>query len=408
MNEFKITRKQIIFGVLGLIGLIVLLTTNPFGYNSATTRTVVTTYSGEQFVKFTPGPFWSGFFAKEQVWPNQVGVAYTEGTADYDLIDNTIEMGIASVQFSDGTQAAVQGIAQYILPINEKEMVEINNAHVNIEGLVKRRLVPYTKECLGASSQLMTSEMHYSGGKAQMTQDYLNQLQNGSYLLSVKQVNVVDSVDHGQKTMYQVQIQKDKDGQPKRKFSSISAYGITVGDAQITSTDYEAKVDSMLAKKIEASTAASVSKQRLMTAQQQAMTAEAEGRRTLVTIEYEQKQEQTKQIVAAQTEVEKSKQYLIQQDIDLQASVKESQKIKNYADANAYERAKAINADNGLQQKLDVWLAERKAAWAAFGEYKGNIVPTYVSGGSSVNGADWMQATGMRAMQQLNLDGKVK
>lgn len=399
------SRKLIIRGAIAIIAIILFTIINPLGYNDATERTVVTTYSGTQFVKFNAGPFWEGFFAKTQVWPNQVGIAYTEEVSDFSLNDNTIEMGIASVQFSDGTKADVKGIAQFILPTNEKEMIEMNNAHVNIEGLVKRRLVPYTKECLGASSQLMTSEMHYSGGKAQMTQDYLNQLQNGSYLLSVKQVNVVDSVDHGQKTMYQVQIQRDKDGQPKRKFSSISVYGITVGDAQITDTDYESKVDSMLAKKIEASTAASVSKQRLMTAQQQAMTAEAEGKKKLVEIEYAQKQEQTVAVVKAQTQVETSKQYLLQQEIDLQSSVKESQKIKNYADANAYEKAKSINADNGLAQKLDVY-KEVQGYWAdALGKYTGNIVPVYQSGGASGNGAiNFMDIMGAKAAKDLSLD----
>lgn len=405
----KLSGKQIVGLIVLGVAIITLLFTNPFGYNAATTRTVVTQFGGHQFVKFEAGPFYAGFFAKEGTWPNQIGIAYGAEEANYTLRDNTVEMGMTSIQFSDGTSANVQGIAQYILPTSEKEMIEMANAHVNIEGLVKRRLVPYTKECLGASAQLMTSEMHYSGGKAQMTQDYLNQLQNGSYLLSVKQVNVVDSVDHGQKTMYQVQIQKDADGQPKRKFSSIKVYGIAVGDAQITNTDYESKVDSMLAKKIEASTAASVSKQRLMTAQQQAMTAEAEGRKKLVEVEYANKQAQLPKIVEAQTQVETSKQYLLQQQIDLEASVKESQKIKNYADANSYERQKAITADGGLKQKIDAYVEVQKAWASAFAAYQGNVVPTYQSGGSTGNGGlNFMESIGFAAAKNLTFDPKTK
>ena len=49
----------------------------------------------------------------------------------------------------------------------------------------------------------------------------------------------------------------------------------------------------MLKKKIDAATMASVSKQRLMTAEQQKLTAKAEGERKLTEIEYVQKQEQT-------------------------------------------------------------------------------------------------------------------
>lgn len=405
----NIKPKHIILIVGCVLALIVFSFTNPFAYNDATERTVVTTMSGDQFVRYEPGPFFAGFFAKKVHYPNQISISYQKDEADYDLTDNTIEIGKARIQFSDGTQALCDGIVQYILPTSEKEMIEMHNAHRSAEGLVKRRLAPYTQECLSAAAQLMTSEMHYSGGKAQMTQDYLNQLQNGSYLLSVRQVNTTDTIEHTQKTMYLVQIQMDKDGQPKRKFSSIKGYGITVGDAQITYTDYEAKVDSMLAKKIEASTAASVSKQRLMTAQQQAMTAEAEGRKTLVEIEYKEKQKQTVAVVNAQTQVETSKQYLLQQDIDLQASVKESQKIKNYADANAYDKAKSINADNGLNQKLEAY-KEVQRYWAeALSNYKGDIVPTYQSGGSSGNGAiNFMDLMGAKAAKDLSLDLKNK
>ena len=134
----NLSRRTIIIGIVAILALVVISITNPLGYNKATTRTVVTTYGGEQFVKFQPGPFWAGFFAKEQVWPNQVGVSYNEEAPDYDLVDNNVEMGVASIQFSDGTQATVQGIAQYILPTNEKEMIEMNNAHVNVEGLVRK------------------------------------------------------------------------------------------------------------------------------------------------------------------------------------------------------------------------------------------------------------------------------
>lgn len=400
------TRK--IFTVAAV--LIVLLTfafANPFSYNDATTRTVVTQLSGNQFVRYESGAFWAGFFAKEVTYPNQIGISYTESEADYDLIDNTIEVGKARIQFSDGTTALCDGIAQYILPTSEKEMLEVHNAHRSPEGLVKRRLAPYTQECLSASAQLLSSEMHYSGGKAQMTQDYLNQLQNGSYLLSVQEVNIYDSTEKVNKKLYVVKIQTDKStSQPKRKFSSIKEYGITVGDAQITHTDYEDKVDQMLAKKIDAATKASISRQELMTAQQQQLTAEAVGKKTLVEIEYKQKQQQTVQVVQAQTKVELAKQDLIQQEIQRQASEKEAAKIKTLADAEAYARQRVMAADGALDKKLEAY-KEVQGYWAdAFSKYQGSIVPQFQTGGGSnnTNGAiNFMEIMGAKAAKDLSL-----
>lgn len=412
-NFFLKYKKVLIRAVVVVVALIIFAFINPWSYNDATERTVVTRSGGHQFVQFKPGIFYSGFFSHEQSWPNQISVSYMDTAFDGGLSikDNTIEIGvIRDVRFNDATTASMSGITQFILPVDSKSMLEIHNAHKTPEALVQRRLAPYTAECLKSSAQLMSSEMHYSGGRAQLTQDYMDQLKNGSYLLNIQETYDFDSTENVKKRVYSVQIQTDPNGQRKRKFSSIKEYAIVIGDAQIIDVDYEEKVDQMLAKKIQAATEASVSKQKLMTAQQQQLTAEAEGKKDLVKIEYEQKQEQTKQVVAAQTLVELAKQDLIKQDIALQASVKEAAKIKTLADAQAYEKQRLIQADGALQTKLDAWLQAQKAWAAAFGGFQGNLVPLYQtgSGGNGNNALNWMEIMGMKAAKDLNLDMKNK
>jgi hypothetical protein len=403
-------RTKYIVSIIAFVGAIILLSIlNPFSWNDATERTVVTQAGGNQFVEFKPGVFYSGFFSKEQAWPNQISVSHIDTLFDGDLSlrDNTIEIGIIKdVRFNDATVATVSGITQYILPVDESQMIAIHNAHKTPESFVQRRLSPYTIECLKSAAQLMSSEMHYSGGRAQMTQDYMDQLKNGSYLLNIKETNIFDSVDNERKRVYRVQIQTDVEGKPKRKFSSIKEYSVQVGDAQIIDVDYEPQVDNMLSKKISAATAASISKQELMTAQQQSLTAKAKGEKELVDIEYEQRKIQTREVVEAQTKVEVAKQDLIQQDIAYQAAVKEGMKIKTLADANAYEKRTAFTANGALEQKLAAWVEERKAAWSAFASFQGNIVPMYQVGnqGGSSNAAEWMQIMGMKAAKDITLD----
>lgn len=414
MEIFGIGKKTLFIGITGIVLLVVLLFVNPFSWNDATERTVITRANGKQFVQFGAGVYYAGFFAKKQAWPNQISVSYTDTlfNGDYSLNDNTIEIGtIKDVRFNDATTASSSGITQYILPVSEKEMIAIHNAHKTPEAFVQRRLAPYTVECLKSSAQLMSSEMHYSGGRAQMTQDYMDQLKNGSYLLNVQETNIFDSSEMVRKRVYAVQIQTNEQGQRKRKFSSIKEYGVLVGDAQIIDVDYERKVDEMLGKKITAATDASVSKQRLMTAQQQQLTAEAEGKKQLMVIEYEQKQEQTKQVVAAQTLVELAKQDLLKQDIALQASSKEAAKIKTLADANAYEKRTAFQANGALEQKLDAYKYVMAEAWKAIGSYQGNWVPTYQTGGAtgSSNGAiNMMEMLSAKAAKDLMIDIKNK
>lgn len=402
--------KSIIKIVLGATAFLTILFFNPFSYNDAGERTVVEQFDGKQFVQYSPGVYYAGFFAKERSWPNQISVSYQADAPDLELKDGTIEIGKQTIRFGgDATSANISGIVQYILPVDEKEMIEMHNAHRTPQSLVQKRLAPYTKECLQSSAQLMSSEAHYSGGRAQMAQDFQDQLKNGVFILKTVDKVVFDSLEKENKRVYETNPLVNKDGSPKRKVSSIKEYGITVADAAITDVDYEERVDAMLAKKIDASTKASVAKQELLTAQQQQLTAKAKGEQKLVEIEYFQKQEQTKQVVAAQTQVELARQDLAKQEIARQAAEKEAAKIKVLADAEAYAKQRVMQADGALDKKLNAYIQIEKAKWDAFSKYQGALVPMYQGGGANGNNAiSFMELWNAKVMRDLSLDMKNK
>jgi hypothetical protein len=388
-----ISKQTIVLGIFSIFVIVFFLIVNPFSWNDAGNRTVVERTTGEQIVQFAPGIFYAGFFAKEKEWPNQISVTYQESAADLSLEDNGIEVGQIMIRFSDATTANVKGITQFILPSDEKEMILIHNTHRTPQSLVVKRLAPYTKECLQSSAQLMSSEKHYGGGRAQMAQDFMDQLKEGVYLLKTEENVVFDSLEAEKKRVYQTEIQIDrKTSLPKRKLSSIKEYGITVADAAITDVDYEDKVDQKLIKIIDAVTKSSISKQELMTAQQQTLTAKAKGEQALVEIEYQQKQEQTKQVVEAQTKVKVAEQDKLQQKIAYEGAILEAKKIKELADAQAYARKRIMEADGALEMKLNAQIEVQKAWADAFSKYSGAIVPQFqtvggAGGGTTGNGA---------------------
>ncbi len=185
-------------------------------------------------------------------------------------------------------QQVLMLVVLYILPSDEAEMISMHNAHKTPQSLVSKRLAPYTKECLQSSAQMMSSEMHYSGGRSTMSQDFGDQLRSGVFILKTTDRIIYDSLENEKKKVYVTEIMLNKDGSFKRKNSSIKEYGITVADANITDVDYEQRVDVMLGKKIDAATAASIAKQQFITAQQQALTAKAQGEKQLVETEYKE------------------------------------------------------------------------------------------------------------------------
>ena len=410
-NNPMITKKTIAAGVLAILGLILFLIVNPFSWNDAGNRTVVERTNGEQIVQFAPGIFYAGFFAKEKEWPNQISVTYQDAVPKLEIEDNGIEVGQIMIRFSDATTADVRGITQFILPSDEKEMILIHNTHRTPQSLVVKRLAPYTKECLQSSAQLMSSEKHYGGGRAQMAQDFLDQLKEGVYLLVTEENVVYDSLEMEKKRVYQTEIQYDKKtAAPKRKLSSIKEYGITVADAAITDVDYENKVDEKLVKIIDAVTKSSISKQELMTAQQQTLTTKAKGEQALVEIEYQQKQEQTKQVVEAQTKVKVAEQDKMQQKIAYEGSILEAKKIKELADANAYARQRIMQADGALEMKLKAQVEVQKVWAEAFSKYTGAVVPQIQTGGGPVtNGAlSFMDIMTAKTAKDFALDLKNK
>ena len=400
--------RLVVFGASLVLGLILFVICNPFSWNDAGNRTVVEQTSGNMFVQFTPGIYYAGFFSKETEWPNQISVSYQDSVPNLQLVDGTIEIGRVSIRFgSDATQAWVSGITQYVMPSDEKDMLAMHIAHRTPQSLVSKRLAPYTKECLQSSAQMMSSEMHYSGGRSTMSQDFGDQLRNGVFILKTYNKIVYDSLEKENKRIYETEIVTDKNGQPERKVSSIKEYGITVADAAITDVDYENRVDVMLGKKIDAATKASVSKQELITAQQQALTAKAKGEQSLVEIEYQQKQEQMKQVVDAQTKVMLAAEDKKQQQIALEASQLEAQKIKTLADAEAYQKQRVMTADGAMDKKLAVY-KEVQQYWAdAFSKYTGAITPYYVVGsnGGNYNAMQqFMDLNNVRTMKELNLN----
>jgi SPFH domain / Band 7 family len=408
-NQSFITKSKIVTGVVAVIVLVLFLIVNPFSWNDAGNRTVVERTNGEQIVQFAPGIFYAGFFAKEKEWPNQISVTYQQEAPELTLEDNGIEVGQIMIRFSDATTANVKGITQFILPSDYQEMILIHNTHRTPQSLVVKRLAPYTKECLQSSAQLMSSEKHYGGGRAQMAQDFMDQLKEGVYLLKTEENIVYDSLEQEKKRIYQTEIQYDKkNSAPKRKLSSIKEYGITVADAAITDVDYEDKVDQKLTKIIDAATKSAISKQELMTAQQQTLTAKAKGEQALVEIEYQQKQEQTRQVVEAETKVKVAEQDKLQQKIAYEGSILEAKKIKELADAQAYARLKIMKADGALEMKLKAQVEVQKVWADAFSKYTGAIVPQIQTGGSgTTNGAiNFMDIMTAKTAKDFALDMK--
>ena len=404
----KVNGKLMLYGTGAIIMILMLLTMNPFGYNDLGYREIVEAPTGAKSVVFSNGVYFKIPGSKITTYPNVITISH-RGTKN----GSTVEGGLIPIRFNDATEANAQTVVRFRLSDIESEMLTLHSEYVNKEYLALKGLAPYTIECLKNSAQLMDSEQHYSGGRAQLSQFFQVQLEDGLYLLDVQEKATRDSFTNEIKRIYESNIRIDANGNKVRKDSDLKQFGINIASATIENVDYESQVDEKLKKKIEASTREAVSKQNLVTAQQEAMTAEAEGRKRLVEIEYEEKQRQTQAVVKAETQVKLAEKDKEKQLIALDGARLEAQKIKALADAEAYSKQKVMAADGALEKKLATY-KEVQNMWAnAFMNYKGDLVPKFQTApangkGGGNAGLDFMQIMGAKAAMDLNLDMTVK
>jgi len=402
----RVEGKFIKYGVMAFIAVLMLSLLNPFGYNDLGYREVVETPAGRKYVIYNNGVYVKMPGSKVTTYPNVVTISNRGNETG-----STVDGRLIPIRFNDATKAEAQTVVRFRLPDLEKDMMRLHSEYINKEYLAMKGLQPYTIECLKNSAQLMDSEQHYSGGRAQLSQFFQDQLEVGLFILDTKETFTRDTVTGETKRIYESKIRVDENGEKVRKKSDLNIFGISVASATIEQVDYEAQVDAKLTKKIEASTRESVSKQNLVTAQQEAMTAEAEGRRRLVEIEYEEKQNQTQQLVQAETQVRLALKDKEKQKIALDGARLEAQKIKALAEAEAFAKQKVMQADGALEKKLAAY-KEVQEVWAkAFENYKGDLVPQFVTGspnGGSNGGLDFMQLMSAKAAKDLSLELGVK
>lgn len=381
-NAGKSIGKLIAIAIIGILGAIFLFSC--IGYNTGGYRTVIESRAtGSLSVKFSNG-FYFTLFGKTTEYPDIMTVSFTK-----DETSSTVDIEPITIRFNDATSATATGVTKFMLPKSDSLMIQLHRDYRNVDNLAITGFKPFVMECLKNSSQLMSSEMHYLGGRSTMSQYFQDQLEDGVYILETEEKVIRDSVEKENKRVYLTKIAKTKNGGYERKRSMLTQYGIGISDAVISDVDYEERVDNLLGLKIDATSKTSISKQELMKAQQEALTEEAKGKKLLVETEYKELQNQKTQVIQAETSVK-----LAQQEVQLQeqeklkaqksyeASIFEAKKTKELAEAEAFAKKAVMNADGALEKRLAAIVDINKAYAEAIG--KQPLVPsTYIGGGAN-------------------------
>lgn len=393
--------KLWIYGLASLLALLLLLWINPFSINDSGYRTHVQTISGKEWIRFEPGVFWAGIFSKTTEYPDVITVIFSDEQINSEVTSMNAPI---RVRFNDATKARARSTVRWRLPGNQPDMILIHKEYKSPRKLAETTLTTYTDECLRYSAQLMESESHYSGGMSKLSEDFQDQLENGQYVLEMKTEYVMDTLTREREKLTTRYPRRDEQGNIVRNKSDVQQFNITVAYASIGEVDYEEQVDRKLEQKIEASTQESISKQKLITAQQEALTAKAEGDRIIAETRAREEAARIEATIRAEKMRDVAK---------IQKEEAEYLKKKNILEGQGEAEKKRLimAADGALDKKLEAWVKVNQRYAEAIQGYQGNWVPQVSMGGEATaagGGSDLINLLMAKTAKDLALDMEVK
>ncbi len=298
--------KRSTVGILIVLGLFIMSFSyiNPFVYNNSGYRTFAETITGKQKVVFKPGLSFIGpIITDTEVYPNVITTSFSKEEVE----QITFKGSPFEIRFNDATKAMAEATVRWELPDDDPQMINIHRKYGSATKLAQTTLSEYSKACLRYAAQLMESETHYSGGQSRLQEDFRSQLQEGQYVLEMKTEYVIDTLTNESQKLTTAFLRTDDNGVPIRIKSDIHQYNINVDYAQVGEVDYEKQVDEKLAQKIESSTRESISKQKLITAQQEALTAKEEGKKLIEETRARELASKEEAVIQAQKDMEVAK-----------------------------------------------------------------------------------------------------
>jgi len=271
---------------------------NPFSINDAGNRQVVQTISGDLYVRFEPGMYWSGPASKVTTWPNNFTIQVSREENRSPDADLWVESNPKDGTFSEGDNAELEHTVKWDLPSVEAVMLELHTTYNNFENLMSTTLLSYQKKIASFSTQRMSSEAHYSGGKSQLDQYFQDQLRNGQVLLQT-QTKTRTLQDSTRETYIDVKPRLNPDGSYLRVQSDIQTFGILSTYTSMDNVHYTPEIDLKLKQKIKYAADKANSKQELIAAQQEEQTAIVKGRKLLAETTAREESIELEQVIQA-------------------------------------------------------------------------------------------------------------
>lgn len=345
--------------------------------------------TGTMTAKMDPG-LWLQLFGDIQVWPKAETFYFTADSDEGARMDESIE-----VRFNDGSMCRISGTCRIILPTDPTAAINVitEQGFRSYDDLEHKLILPIVRNSLRQTANLMSARESYAEKRTDFVRWAWDQVQSGLFETKEETRKVVDPLSGEEVTKTFKLIKRRDDGTPLHQLNPLAGSGIRLANFEIKSFVYAEKVQRQIATQQEALMAVETAIAEAKRAEQEAITAEAQGQANVKVAQYEEEQKKVRAVVIAQQEKEVARiaaeRQLEVAKLERSAASEQKQREILLGQGEAARKRLVLEADGALKEKLAAY-RDVMARWAQ--AYSKRQVPHVVLGGGG-GGAGRDQAT---------------
>ena len=298
------------------------------------------------------------------------------------------------VIFNDASDGLIYGSLRVKLPTDTEHMLRIQTDYNGMDRLMNDLVRPTVTKVIYASGPLMSAFESYAEKKNDLIEMIDDQLNNGVFKTTVKEVETVDPLSGEVKKVKVATLIPDSlaaGGYKRSERSPFAYYGLEIGQVAVSKIAYSDKVNKQIAQQQEANMLIQTSKAKSAAAQQEAIRAEEEGKAAAAQAKWEQEKLKAVAVTQAEQEREVSR---------LAAEKAKFEKERIIAEGQAEAEANRLKVAAGLTpQERAEWDYKTAVGIAqALADSKQRWVPEVIMSGSNSGSNNAMDAVGLNMM----------
>ena len=258
-------------------------------------------FTGNMEYWTTPGYHWQ-WFGKTTTYYKTSQLWFGSDNEEGRQMSNPIP-----VIFNDASDGMIYGSLRVKLPTETKYLERIQTDYNGMDRLMQDLVRPTVTKVIYASGPLMSAFESYAEKKNDLIEYVTDQLNNGVYKTTVKQIEVIDQFSGEKKSVKVASLIIDEDapgGYARSESSPFAYYGLEIGQVAVSKIGYSQKVMQQIAQQQEANMLVATSKSKSLAAQQETIRIAEEGKAAAEKAKWEQEKIKVVAVTKANQEYE--------------------------------------------------------------------------------------------------------